>query len=291
MSAGRGKSRRSLELIEACIEILREIQPASVRAVCYRLFTLGLIGSMEKINTNRVGRQLTDAREGGMIPWAWIVDETRAPERVPSWKNPAAFVRTVRNAYRRDHWALQPYHVEVWSEKGTVRGTLGPVLDEYGITFRVMHGFGSATVVHDIAEASREIAQTRPCVALYVGDFDPSGMSMSEQDLPTRLAAYDGEVTIRRVALLAEDLESVETFRAATKTADPRHVWFVRRYGVTCAELDALSPVLLRQRVQRAIESYIDPATWQRSLRAAAAETSSLHAVLDTWHGAVGASA
>lgn len=37
----RGKSAKSLELIEASLEILRDVQPATVRAVCYWLFTLG----------------------------------------------------------------------------------------------------------------------------------------------------------------------------------------------------------------------------------------------------------
>ena len=51
---GRGKSQRSMELIEAAKRILAEIQPATVRAVCYRLFVAGLIDSMEKRNTSRV---------------------------------------------------------------------------------------------------------------------------------------------------------------------------------------------------------------------------------------------
>ncbi len=55
---GRGKSQASKQLIEAAYEILNEIQPASVRAVCYRLFTAGLIDSMSKSNTNRVSTQL-----------------------------------------------------------------------------------------------------------------------------------------------------------------------------------------------------------------------------------------
>jgi hypothetical protein len=38
----RGKGRRTLELIEASTEILEEIQPCSVRALCYRLFTLDI---------------------------------------------------------------------------------------------------------------------------------------------------------------------------------------------------------------------------------------------------------
>ena len=33
-----------------------------------------------------------------------------------------------------------------------MRGVLEPVLDHYAVGFRVMHGFSSATTVHDIAE-------------------------------------------------------------------------------------------------------------------------------------------
>jgi hypothetical protein len=42
---GRGKSQRSLALIRATTAIFAEIQPASVRAVSFRLFTLGIIDS------------------------------------------------------------------------------------------------------------------------------------------------------------------------------------------------------------------------------------------------------
>ena len=98
-SRGRGKSRRSLALIDATRAILSEIQPASVRAVCYRLFVLGLISSMAKSETSRVSKQITWAREHGLIPWGSIVDETREAERVSAWENPAAYVRTVKGAY------------------------------------------------------------------------------------------------------------------------------------------------------------------------------------------------
>ena len=33
-----------------------------------------------------------------------------------------------------------------------MRGVLAPVLDEYAVGFRVMHGFSSATTIHDVAE-------------------------------------------------------------------------------------------------------------------------------------------
>src|SRR3989442_11072133 len=143
---------------------------------------------MKKNETNKVGRQLTDAREAGSIPWEWIVDETRGVEGAPTWADPAAFAEAVTRSYRRNKWAAQPVRIEVWSEKGTVRGTLASVLNHYEVPFRVMHGFASATAVQEIAHAGLVSAQ--PLVALYVRDWDPSGLHMSEEDLPARLFAY-----------------------------------------------------------------------------------------------------
>jgi hypothetical protein len=110
---GRGKSKKSVELIVASQNILAEIQPAAVRAVCYRLFVAGYIPNMGRSATNGVSKQLTWARENGMIPWDWIVDETRQVERDSQWGDTEQFVDTVRGAYRRDRWLEQPELVEV----------------------------------------------------------------------------------------------------------------------------------------------------------------------------------
>src|SRR5205823_950259 len=101
-SMPRGKSARSLALIDTAATILAEIHPATVRAVCYRLFVAGQIGSMAKAETNRVSTQLVYAREQGRIPWEWVVDETRRVEVRPSWRNPAEYVGVVARSYRRD---------------------------------------------------------------------------------------------------------------------------------------------------------------------------------------------
>lgn len=85
---GRGKSVEKVRLIVAAKDILREIQPCSVRAVCYQLFNRKLIPSMGKNDTNRVSNQLRDARESGLIPWGWILDETREAECIRAWENP-----------------------------------------------------------------------------------------------------------------------------------------------------------------------------------------------------------
>ena len=78
--------RRSGWRISEAHTILEAIHPATVRAVCYQLFTRNVIDSMGKNNTNRVSVQLRDARQAGSIPWEWIVDETREAECINAWR-------------------------------------------------------------------------------------------------------------------------------------------------------------------------------------------------------------
>ena len=148
----RGMARASLDLIEKMSLIAEEAQPITGRGIGYKLFTAGLIASMATNEMQRVYRLLKEARERNYIPWHWIVDETRAIARVSTWSNPAEYAHCVAQSYRRDFWDQQPHRVQVWSEKGTVRGVLAPTLDHYAVGFLPVHGFSSATAAHDIAD-------------------------------------------------------------------------------------------------------------------------------------------
>ena len=142
-----------------------------------------------------------------------------------------------------------------------MRGVLRPVLDEYRGRLSVMHGFSSATIVHDISEDD----DGRPLIILYVGDFDPSGMFMSEVDLPERLAKYDGDhVSLKRIALTPEHMNGLPSFPATDKGKDPRFKWFVKNFGKRCWELDAMDPNDLRACVKREIKNLIEPVAWKR---------------------------
>jgi hypothetical protein len=285
----RGRSQRSKDLIEASEEILSKIKPATVRAVCYKLFVAGLIDSMAKSETNRISRLLARAREKGEIPWAWIVDETREAERISAWDSPKDYARTIIKSYRRDYWSQQPVTVEVWSEKGTCRGTLAPVLEEYGVTFRVMHGYSSATAIRQIADETAD----EPILALYAGDWDPSGLHMSEVDLPRRLDEYGADVDFVRVAIIEDDTAKLglSHFDAETKENDKRYRWFVKHYGQRCYELDALDPNDLRDRVEETIRAEIDFDAWERCKIAEKAEHQSLIEVMESWGRSIGRTA
>jgi hypothetical protein len=276
---GRGMAQRSRDLIEAMHTMAKAAQPITGRGIGYKLFTAGLIPSMATSEMAKVYRLLI-AREQGTIPWEWIVDETRSIERVSTWADPEAFARCVARSYRRDFWDQQPVRVEVWSEKGTIRGVLQPVLNRYAVGFRVMHGFGSATAAYDIAQDD----DGRDLIALYVGDYDPSGMFMSEDDLPSRIGEYGGDhVELMRVALTSRQTLELPSFPAADKRKDPRYNWFCSRYGDQCWELDAMDPNDLRDCVEEAIDSLIEREAWERCKNVNRAEQESMKTVLEGW--------
>ena len=277
---GRGMAQVSLDLIKRMRAIVKAAQPITGRGVGYKLFVQNLIESMARNEMKRVYRLLLTAREQGIIPWEWIVDETRSLERVSTWDNPDQYARAVASSYRRDFWNQQPNRVEVWSEKGTVRGVLAPVLDHYAVGFRVMHGFSGATTIHDVAGDD----DGRLLIVLYVGDFDPSGMFMSEVDLPARLEKYDGEhVVLKRIALKRQQVRGLPSFPAADKIKDSRYKWFVSNHGRQCWELDAMDPNDLRDCVEREIKAWIEPVAWERCEVVNKAEQESLKTVLEQW--------
>jgi hypothetical protein len=277
---GRGMARESIALIEAMKDIAEAAQPITGRGIGYKLFTLRLIPSMSRSDMQRVYRLLKEAREREFIPWGWITDETRELERTACWDDPDQYAQTVARSYRRDFWNQQPVRVEVWSEKGTVRGVLAPVLNEFAVGFRVLHGFSGATTIHDAAQDD----DGRPLITLYVGDFDPSGLYMSECDLPGRVARYGGDhVELRRIALLEPDLAGLPSFPASDKKKDPRYRWFRDRFGDRCWELDAMDPRRLRARVEQEIRALIEPVAWERCARVNKAEQASLQTTLAGW--------
>ena len=277
---GRGKSESSLALVKAAKIILAEIQPATVRAVCYRLFVAGLIADMGKNSTGKVSKQLVWARENGVIPWPWIVDEGRSLEQITQWDSVEERIDYAVNNYRRDYWQEQTQRLEVWSEKGTVRGTIQSILDCYGVGFRVMHGYTGASTLHEAAIGSH---YGNPLTILYIGDYDPSGLNMSVVDIPQRLNRYEGIATFQRIALLPADTVGLPSFPAADKKKDSRYPWFVQNYGDHCWELDAYPPPLLRQRVEQEITARIDMDAWAHSMKIERAEIAAIKEYGDAW--------
>jgi hypothetical protein len=84
---GRGMAKKSIDLIDRMRQIAEATQPITGRGIGYKLFSAGLMPSMSRKDMQKVYRLLKEARERGIIPWEWIVDETRGLERKASWND------------------------------------------------------------------------------------------------------------------------------------------------------------------------------------------------------------
>jgi hypothetical protein len=124
----------------------------------------------------------------------------------------------------------------------------------------------------------------RELFVLYVGDYDPSGVCMSEVDLPKRLERYDGDhVSLERIALTLDQVRSLPSFPASDKAKDKRYKWFVQNYGDRCWELDAMNPNDLRDLVEEQIKARIEWEAWNRCATVEKAEKESIRSGLVAW--------
>jgi hypothetical protein len=109
---------------------------------------------------------------------------------------------------------------------------------------------------------------------------------MSDIDLPERLARYGGAATIIRLALDDRDIQAdskLPWFPASDKTNDSRHEWFTKKFGQRCWEVDALSPPVLRDRLDEAIADTLDLDAWNHAVRIEQAEVDSMQSILGNW--------
>jgi len=275
---GRGISAKSKQLIQRAHDVLEVEHPSGVRRVAYAIY-----GNQASTHVKKLGDLLTRARKSGAIPWAWISDDTR-PEREPFVVTDMGDMRdTHRVCPSYDPWRDQPSRVVVWSEK-SVGGTLAPVLDSLLVPFRVHHGNTSTTVMYHTAKATRE--DDRALVILYVGDHDPKGLRISEDDIPTRLATYGAaDVRVKRLAMTREDAVRLVDLGDPLKPTDRDVPWYRQHTGLGYGvELEALPSTDLRDRVETAIKTEItNVAGWNRTMETSRVVRESWQKYVDAW--------
>jgi hypothetical protein len=279
-----GKNRR---LAEAAIEKLTDERPMTLRQLYYRLVSDGLIRP-EQREYRRLGNLMTRLREAKAVPRTWLVDHIRSTLKPSSWTGLADFGESVRASYRLNYWASLNSCVEVFVEKDAVAGTVQPVTAEYDIPLRVCRGYASLSFVGEIADLWARIQ--KPIFAYYLGDFDASGFDI-ERDLQEKLERYSGRsiadyadsdtIIWQRLGVKPDDFDRLGLIELPVKSSDRRAAGFIRKYGRRCAEVDAIPPNMLRQRVREAIECHIDFEEWERLQQVEELERQTLQRCVD----------
>jgi len=252
---------KSLPLAAVATQISLEENPITLRGLMYRIVSAGLLPSTDKKHYARLGRLMTTLRERGVVQFSWIVDNVRSTEKPSSWSGLDDFLETVSTAYRKDFWSSLPEYVHVIVEKDAIAGVLSPVTRVYDVRLSPIRGYVSLSFANEIAEVWNRIE--KPITCYYLGDFDASGFDL-ERDAKEKLERYcKRPFKWYRLGVNAPDFAAFSLIPLEAKRKDSRYRRFIDEHGTECAELDALPPTELRQRVKNAITSHIPQERWE----------------------------
>ena len=253
-------NRIMLERINTILEEYRnDGYVLTLRQLYYQLVSKDIIPNNDR-EYAKLSNILKKGRMAGIVDWSAIEDRVRVP-KLPYW------VRDVQHAiqdtieqYRVDRMQGQQRNIEIWVEKDALSNVLFRVTSKYHIRLMVNRGYSSSSAMYDAHRRLRSGG-----VNLYFGDHDPSGKDMV-RDIRERMEEFGREVDVRPVALTMEQIRRFNPPPNPAKITDPRAKWYIREYGRTSWELDALPPRELIRLAEEAVEELIDLDLYNRCL-------------------------
>ncbi len=124
--------RTKSDMAAICDAICAEFEahhPQTIRHVFYRLTVNGVIPKTAAAY-NTVKRKSLDLRKDGVLPFAWVADNTRWIRRPTTYDSPEEAALACARDYRRALWRHSGVHVEVWSESDSIAGTIVDITDD-----------------------------------------------------------------------------------------------------------------------------------------------------------------
>ena len=276
----RGLSRRykvraeTMAIYVAVIRFLDDVEPpATVRQTFYGLETRGVVEKSES-GYRRVQEALVTMRRARMIPYSFVSDNTRWIRRPTTYRSLDDSLKEWSSAYRRQVWADQADHVEVWIEKDALAGVAVDITDPWDVPLIVTRGYPSDSYLHSAAEliASDE----KPATIYYFGDYDPSGVNISDTAEEKLIRDHGAELTFIREALNRDQVEAWNLPTRPTKRSDSR----ARGWRGGSVELDAVPVRQLRKMIEDVIKRHIDPTAYARTMKAEALERETLQSLV-----------
>jgi hypothetical protein len=283
----RGRGKKTEALISETLDVLATFEGSmSTRQVYYQLVSRGAVENKNS-EYDRVQRLLVELRRDRRIPYDRIVDRTRGKHQRAGWDGVEDIMEAVAQQYRRDLWADQKTVVMVACEKQALEGIFSEIVDEYGASLWTLRGYGSESFMFEWATEIKRLTKAGKFVVIaYFGDFDPSGLSI-EEDCWAKLQGHGAEFGYRRWGLIKEDFDRFDLVNVPVKTTDSRASSYLKEHGNRAAELDALPPDELRDRIRLSITRFIDGERWERLRATEQAERDSLLMVSANWDRAV----
>ena len=239
-----GKLQRVLlALLKGPKQLGADALPTSNRFLYYELGQMGVIDKDSGLQRpdNPIIVALTRLREIGLVPWPWIVDETRA---LNEWAYASTIAKGVLAGLRRQRlncWGNTPPPM-ILTESRSLAGVLQRIAAQFLCPIAATNGQTSGflhTVIAPALVPGQEV--------LYFGDLDRSGGHI-EGNTRRILEELVGPLKWTRLALTIEQVEQYHV---------PKKMKLDRRYkgGKRSAayETEALSQVVIQDLLRQAL--------------------------------------
>lgn len=258
-------------IIDKANEIIKEYRDEgfnlTLRQLYYQFVARGIIENTERSYKN-LGKTISNARMAGLVDWSAIVDRTRNMKSNSHWSGIHEILDSCAYQYRRDLWAGQRNVVEVWIEKEALIGVIEKPCRELDVNYFACRGYVSQSEQWAAGERALErwYHHNQTTTIIHLGDHDPSGVDMTRDNLD-RLNVFTDQLDIIEVVRIALNWSQIEEYDPPpnpTKLTDSRAKEYIKNYGRSCWELDALEPRVIDRLIRDEVRQYIDADLWTK---------------------------
>jgi hypothetical protein len=289
-------SPRVLAMIETCNGIIGEYEKIgltlTLRQLYYQLVSRAIIPNTMN-EYKKLIDYITSARLNGLVDWLAIEDRTRNVRELPHWSRPEDVVASAAYSFRIDKWLNQKYRPIVMIEKDALLGILQAACPKEDVPYFSCRGYSSISEMWNIAQMfNAHLQADQTPYLIHLGDHDPSGIDMS-RDLTDRLGLFlrgdlqhaqaHKRMKFKRIALNMEQIRKHKPPPNPAKITDSRYKSYMKKFGASSWELDALDAKMLIDLIGKTIRSVRDNKQWEMDSQEEQKQKDLLHKTVRHW--------
>lgn len=264
-------------IVDIVDEYAKEGYVLTLRQLHYQLVKSNWIVNHDSAY-KKLGNILDDCKYAGVIDWDNIEDRGRVPYIPYYVKDVEDALNDTIEQYRIDRQIGQNVHVELWTEKDALSAILKRSTEKYHIQLVVNKGYTSSSALYRAYKRCvQNIAKGKNVVILYFGDHDPSGLDMV-RDIRERIIFMlekgdenfdnigEDDFKVLPIGLTMQQIKEYKLPPNPTKLTDSRAKKYIKKFGKTCWEVDALNPKTLTSIIETNIKNTINIKQYQEML-------------------------
>ena len=258
-----------------------EAEQITIRHLFYRLVGLKQIEKTEGAYQSLCGH-LSKWRRSGDVAWDSFADNTRWHLGTETFDGLNDALANTVKCYRRNLWAQQSAHVEIWGEKDAISGILYSEADTFGVKVFTCRGFASLSALYSAANTfKRAVASGKQVLIYYFGDHDPSGLAIDRAAVDSFRDDFGVEVKLTRACVTPAQIREHKLPTRPVKKSDTR----AGGWKGGCVEIDTMPPAVLKSIVRDCITRHIDPHQWSQTQAIENAERETLRSLARSLKG------